>query len=434
MTHAADGMPGRNADDTFAAVCPTPDLAEPGSPPASADAPVAAVERLTLLDALRGFALAGVLLANLRDYSLYGLLDDDRRAQLATAPWDHWLDAAVDLLVSGKAMTLFALLFGVGFALQLSRTPDAAGRWRFARRMLALFALGTLHAWLFWWGDILRYYALLGLLLLACHRWPARWLVWSGLFVTLLATSLLHPFMTGWSSRFGDGAAIAARALEAFSHGDWLQVVQANFARDVYWHLATWSLVFFTLGRLLLGAGIGRAGWLTAAAAHRRQWLAVLRWCLPLGLLLTLFFLLQDRGLVARWMFGLEGMPARMLSRLLRNTAYLATGLGYLAAFVLAWLQPRWRSRLALFAPLGRMALTHYVTQTVVGVWLFYGMGLGIGPRFGIPGVLLAFALVFAAQLWISRWWLARFRFGPLEWAWRSLTYLRPQPMRMAQA
>lgn len=432
MTHAPDGLPGRDADDAYAAVRPA--VVSAGSPRVAADAPVATVERLTLLDALRGFALAGVLLANLRDYSLFGLLDDDRRATLATVAFDRWLDPAIDVLVSGKAMTLFALLFGVGFALQLSRAPEAAGRWRFARRMLVLFGIGTLHAWLFWWGDILRYYALLGLLLLACHRWPARRLLWSGLFVTLLATSLAHPFMAGWSSRFGDGAAIAARALDAFSSGDWVQVVRANFARDVQWHLATWSLVFFTLGRLLLGAGIGRMGWLTDAEAHRRRWRSMLLWCLPLGLLLTLFFLVQDRGLLPRWMFGLEGTPARMLSRALRNAAYLATGLGYLAAFVLAWLRPRWRERLALFAPVGRMALTHYVTQTVVGVWLFYGMGLGIGPRFGIPGVLAAFAVVFAAQVWLSRWWLARFRFGPLEWAWRSLTYLRPQPMRMAAA
>ena len=405
-----------------------------GTGPASAPAPVAARDRLGLLDALRGFALAGVLLANLRDFSLFGLLDGAGRAALATAAWDRWLDPLIDGLVGGKAMTLFALLFGVGFALQLPADADRAARSRFARRMAGLLGFGLLHAWLFWWGDILRYYALLGLLLLACHRWPARRLAWSGLFVTLLATSLVQPFMAGWPSRFGDGEAIAARALAAFAHGDWRQVVGANFAYDAYVHMSAWSLVFFTLGRLLLGAGIGRSGWLTAAEAHQRRWRAVLHGCLPAGLLLTAFLLAQDHGLVPRWMFGLEGMPARMLSRFLRNVAYLATGLGYLAAFVLAWQRPRWRRRLELFAPVGRMALTHYLAQTVVGVWLFYGIGLGIGPRFGIPGALLAFVLVFAVQLRLSRWWLARYRFGPLEWLWRSLTYARPQPWRLAPA
>jgi uncharacterized protein len=401
-----------------------------GSPPA----PVAQRDRLELLDALRGFALAGVLLVNLRDYSLYALLDDAQRTALASAGWDRWLDPLIDGLVGGKAMTLFALLFGVGFALQLPADADPTAQRRFARRMVVLLGFGLLHAWLFWWGDILRYYALLGLLLLACRRWPASWLVAAGLFVALLATSLVQPFMSGWSARFGDGDAILARAQAAFAHGDWPDALAANFAYDVHLRVTGWSLVFFTLGRLLLGAGIGRSGWLFAPEAYQEQWRRVLLFCLPLGVLLTAMLLLQDHGLLPRWRYGLDGMPARMLSRFLRNAAYLLTGLGYLAAFVLAWLQPRWRRRLGVFAPVGRMALTHYVGQTVAGMALFYGLGVGIGPRFGIVGVLAAFVPIFCAQLWLSRWWLARYRFGPLEWFWRSLTYAQRQPWRQSIA
>lgn len=405
------------------------------APAVATVAPTGAGERLILLDALRGFALAGVLLANLRDFSLYGLLDDAARGALPTAAFDAWADAALDVLVGGKAMTLFALLFGVGFALQLQRAGNnARARTRFARRMLILLGFGLLHAWLLWWGDILRYYALLGLLLIPLARWRARSLVLLGLFVTLLLTSLVQPLMGGWSARFGDGDALRADALAAFWHGDWGAWLRTNFAYDLYMHVSAWSLVFFTLGRLLLGAGLGRGGWLLEPARHRTQWTRLLWTCLPAGLALTLAYALQDRELIARWTFGVEPMPARMVSRFLRNAAYLLTALGYLSAFVLAWLQPRGQRALAWFAPMGRMALTHYIAQSVAGIALFYGVGLGLGPRFGMPAVIGAFVLIFALQAWLGRWWLARYRFGPLEWLWRSLTYRRRQPLRLAAA
>ncbi|MFT3763841.1 MAG: DUF418 domain-containing protein [Pseudoxanthomonas sp.] len=393
--------------------------------------PVSERERLPLLDALRGFALAGVLLANLREFSLFSLIDDVQRAALPTAALDHWLGPLLDALVGGKAMTLFALLFGVGFALQLQRGADGSGaRLRFARRMVVLLVFGLLHAWLLWWGDILRYYAILGLLLLACAGWPARRLILAGLFVTLLATSLLQPFMAGWPARFGDGDVLRVQAVAAFAGNDWRAALRANFSYDVHLHATAWSLVLFTLGRLLLGAGFGRGGWLSQPQAYRRQWCHLLVACLPTGLLLTAFLLLRDEGLMPDGMLGLEGMPARMLSRLLRNAAYLLTGLGYLSAFVLVWLQPHCQRGLRALVPVGRMALTHYVGQTVVGVALFYGVGLGIGPRLGVLGILVAFVLIFGLQIAASHWWLARYRFGPLEWLWRCLTYGRLQPWR----
>lgn len=395
-------------------------------------APVRENDRLSLLDALRGFALAGVLLANLRDYSLYGLLDEEARGSLATAGWDRWLDPLIDGLVGGKAMTLFALLFGVGFALQLQRMGDG-GRGRFARRMWVLLGFGLLHAAL-WWGDILRYYALFGLLLLLCARWRARALVIAGLFVSLLATSLVQPLMQGWSRRFGDGDAIVTQFLAAAGGGDWMALLRANFDYDLYVHGTAWSLVFFTLGRLLLGAGIGSSGWLHAPQAHLPGWRRLLWSSLPAGLFLTVYFLLRDHGIADGPLLDLDGMPERMASRFLRNAAYLLTGLGYLSAFVLAYQHPAWKRRLDLFAPVGRMALTHYLSQTFVGVLLFYGIGAGLGPRYGIPGALFAFAAIFALQLTLSRWWLVRYRFGPFEWAWRSLTYGRRQPWRLALA
>ena len=136
-------------------------------------------------------------------------------------------------------------------------------------------------------------------------------------------------------------------------------------------------------------------------------------------------------------MFG-ESLPwlatdaGRNVLRLMRNATPLAMGLLYLAGFVLLFRRAAWARALGLLAPLGRMALTNYLAQTVIAVGLFYGVGLGIGPRFGLVGTLVFCVLILVAQIVASRWWLARYRFGPAEWAWRSLTYGQRQPMRRA--
>ena len=134
-----------------------------------------------MLDALRGFALFGVLLVNLRDLSLFGFLSETARAGLVTARSDHWLDLAMTALVDVKAFTIFTVLFGVGFAMQAQRASAAgADMSRYVRRLLVLLAIGLLHAYLLSWGDILRLYALLGLLLLPVARLRARAWPFSG--------------------------------------------------------------------------------------------------------------------------------------------------------------------------------------------------------------------------------------------------------------
>ena len=129
-----------------------------------------------------------------------------------------------------------------------------------------------------------------------------------------------------------------------------------------------------------------------------------------------------------------DTLPGRFASEMFRNTAVLALGLAYMAVFVAVFSIPLARRGLRQLAPVGRMALSNYLMHSLVGIAVFYGIGLGIGPRHGLQGVLVAFVLLFAVQIGLSRWWLARFRFGPVEWVWRSLTYRQRQPMRIAIA
>lgn len=392
-------------------------------------APVADAQRHEVLDALRGLALFGVLLVNLRDFSLYALMPDADRAALPTAAWDRVLDVAMAALVDVKSATLFAMLFGVGFALQMQRAAgDPSAVRRYLRRLLLLLIIGIAHAWLLWWGDILRYYAALGLLLLPLGHASPRRLALTGLAVALFALPLLRPLIPPLLPRVAPAAEAAAAAFAAFSAPDAGAALTANIDYDLRMRVANWSLAFFVLGRLLLGAALGFAGVLQEPQRYTRFWRRVLSACLPLGAALTAGVLLRDHGLLFAdgWW---SGTAARNVSSIARSASSIALALAYMALVVLAW-QTRARRLLGAFAPVGRMALTHYLGQSLLGASLFYGAGAGLGPRYGLVGTVAAAVALFALQTWLSRWWLRRFRFGPAEWAWRSLTYGRRQPLR----
>lgn len=388
-------------------------------------------ERIVLLDALRGFALFGVLLVNLRDLTLFGFLSQADRNSLGTARLDHWLDLLMAAVVDVKAFTIFTVLFGIGFALQAQRV-HAAGRTmsRYVRRLIILFAIGLVHAYLFWWGDILRHYALLGLFLLPLGRLKPRTLAALGVFVAILLTPFLRTPMAALLPAIAPADAANADALHAFQGASLTNMLRANFAHDIWTRISAWGLPFYVLGRLLIGAALGKSQVLWESEKYRRFWVRMVMILLPLGAALTAFVMLRDNGA-----FGpIEGWwrtePARIIVRIARSGASVALGLSYIAIFVLLFQRPWWRRRLQSLAPIGRMALTNYLLQTVLAIGLFYGVGFGIGPRFGLVGLVLIALLIFAVQMILSRWWLERFHFGPLEWLWRSLTYGNAQPLR----
>lgn len=396
--------------------------------------PTAAGERLSLLDALRGFALTGVLLANLNSFTLYEYLDPAQRAALPTAEFDDRARLGLILLVSRKFLTLFSLLFGLGFAVQLMRAEargaDAVPL--YVRRLGVLLAIGVAHATLLWWGDILRFYAVLGLALLPFRRASSRTLLVTGLALATVGWPLLGALADGvagaWPARVPPRASAYAQTLAVFSAGGYADIVRRNPVHDALELAYFWYLPFFVFACFLLGFWAGRRRLFHEPERQRTLLRRIFVGGLALGLAGNAMNVRQplERALVESGPLGLA------VVRGLTIAGAIALGVAYATGFALLFLRPWWRRRLQALAPVGRMALTNYLAQTLVCVPIFYGFGLGVGPRYGIPGRLAAFVVLFGAQVAVSRWWLARFRFGPLEWAWRSLTYGRRQPMRAA--
>lgn len=387
------------------------------------DTPTPARERFELIDALRGFALFGVLLVNLESFSLYDLLPDDRAQALTATLLDRKLDWFADTFVSGTAITLFSLLFGVGFSLQMRRgDDDPRVTRRYLRRLLVLLGIGLLHA-LLWWGDILRYYAVLGMLLVPLWRLRASTLAWVGALLVVAAPLALQPWLPGLLPKQISIAESAARSLAAFGGHDWGETFRANMERALRMLVAVWILPTYVLGRLMIGVALGRSGRLQEAHRHLAFWRRLL---LAMLVLSALAVLVPMHPAVARenilpWPGGQAG---KWLLHALRQAQPLCLGLGYMAGFVLLYQHPTTRRGLAWLAPIGRMALTNYLSQTVIAIALFYGIGFGLGPV-GPSRITATAIVIFTVQALVSTWWLARHRQGPVEWLWRRLTYGR---------
>ncbi len=410
------------------------------------DAPVPASERVAALDVLRGFALLGIFIMNMPGFahSLFAAPKQEQRT----------IDAVVatlrDLLFAGKFNLLFGLLFGIGFTLQMARLerderaraarlgrtadPDRPAH-VYVRRLGFLLAVGLIHAIVFWPGDVLVVYAVLGFALLPAMRLSDRTLV-ALLVVCLLAPTMLEalrPLL--FSSRTETVAAFQYGQWQAsndlaFGHGSFRDAA-VETARLFAWSytspLGLYSYAAFYIQMatgILAGLIVGRGGWLqrrptrTSLARLQRSLVAIM---LCAGLASVSASLATNVDQEAESVL-LVAVLARTWGRAALAAFYAITVLRLVGGDA----PPRWLRPLALA---GRMPLTNYLMQTALGTFVFYGWGLGWWDRVGAASEsLLAIGLFLVVQLPLSAWWLSRHRFGPLELAWRRFTYGRTGP------
>jgi uncharacterized protein len=390
---------------------------------------------LLTLDVLRGLAMFGVILSNFNDsYGAYGT----HRSPLDAAFF--WIQA---WLVQNRFYTLLAFLFGVGFAIQIIRAEERGQRIVsvYLRRAAVLFVIGLIHGVFIWDGDILSTYALCGATLLLFRKLSTRQLFAAALAVMILVRYVVFLLLRALGMMPPGPVFPITDAGAIYTHGDYAQVVQLQFHKMMDM-LA--SLPFgryeFALALMIAGLAVGRSGILRNLRERKRVlwrtvWLSAMY--LPIGIYV-------GRGLqqwwppLTRWPLSIHDakfwhprIAVIFVPSILAEWAQAAIYACLMTFYTLRHPQARINRWLAA---VGRMALTTYLTQSVVGVLIFYGYGLGLYGRVPYTPMFFLAITVFALQIAASVWWLRHFEFGPVEWLWRSLTYGRRMPFRKVAA
>lgn len=399
--------------------------------------PVAPGERIGALDALRGFALFGILIINMRLFTGWAYMPADLRAA-GTGPADLTARFLHDFLFFHKFYSLFALLFGIGFALQLAsarRRDDSSFAATFARRMVLLFGFGLLHLSIYEW-DILHLYAICGLVLLLFRNTRGRTLLCTGALLIVVAPVVLRWMIVSSGGdldpqaaiiRWGE-AVLADRGVDdrpwtwlVQTTGTWGELFRYNLYNPLYRiaDVIERGFLFQIFGTFLVGLWVGQR----LALGRLLDEVRLLWGTVVAGLMI---------GLPANWAAAdlIRAGVAPYSRESLLVEIWFAVGvtplsLAYAAAFGLLWRTRVGRIATSWMAPAGRTALTSYMGQSVICILLFYGVGFGLaGSVFPARWTWIA-AVIFAGQALLSAIWLRRFAYGPIEWVWRRATYLR---------
>jgi uncharacterized protein len=397
--------------------------------------PIAADERVVLLDVIRGFTLYGVLLANTVPwYSGWALLPKAETAA-RTGISEEIALAFLTVFISRKSQTLLTCLFGLGFAMQLVRAEARGeqGTWLFLRRLAGLLLIGAAHAAFVWWGDVLWGYALTGGTLLLFRTRStlalvvlAIALVFVPKFVVLVPA--VSAFLDSINLSPADRAAFDAELLGVIRGQDYVGLVRMQLQRAFFqFGRHAPEYLPWMIGHFLLGFAAGRSHVLERAATHLRAWRKILAWGVALGLAGGAASAVKGYFVRHGWTPSTRWKAALVVPE---EVAILAMASAYVAALALLMQSPKWQRRLILLAPAGQMALTTYLSQSVIMTFLFYGWGLGLIGTCGPATCIAMTVAVFAVQLALARVWLARFRFGPMEWVWRTITYGKAPPLR----
>lgn len=428
--------------------------------------PVADTERLVGMDIARGFALLGIFMVNIQTFGEpFGrfLMPGPEAGGVLTSAC-YYLGR---IFCEGKFYPLFSMLFGMGMMLQMSGVERRGGRFAplYLRRLAILMVIGFLHATLLWYGDILFFYSICGLILFLCRRFEGRWLLLAGVVMIALSTFMVGAM--GALGAFGNqraqmnapitivdvqqdvaaGGAAApsspfARWLKAYGnreiqggpeHPLYIELEtrayrDGGFLDALGFRVVTWLafLVMMLLGMgwhiagmFFIGAAMIKLGVFAPGAAAVRTRLLVIGLVigLPGSILASVVPMMGDGMLLAAAPLVLTFICGPLLS-----LTYLMIAVRIAATATL-------RPLAAMFAATGRMALTNYLMQTIIATSVFYWWGFAQFGQWTRPERCAFVLAVFVAQCVFSVIWMRLFRFGPMEWVWRSLTYLRREPM-----
>jgi uncharacterized protein len=406
--------------------------------------PITSSKRIDLVDALRGFAIFGIFMVNMP-----GMFKPAVELIMLPSLGNGTLDVAAHSLImfffTGKFFVLFSLLFGFGFYIFLHKDgePTRESVKLFRKRVFWLLLFGLLHVILFWEGDILVYYALFGFLLILFRKSSIKKIVvWTVIFmlipivvvglVSLLSILLasnevaLAAFEQGNQEQLMATQDLIERAYLAYRSGSYSEVISMNWEQ---WLFMLSGILFFyptCMALFLVGLLIGRIGLFANYQEHLPFFKKVFWITLPIGIVCNLLLILSivnfNPGVIDGWAFigrtfGIIGGVVMMCT--------------YVSGFIMLYSQGTFRRLFNGFSYVGRMALTNYITHSVISLLLFRSGLFGLFGHVEVWQSILLVLVIFSIQIVFSKWWLRQFKFGPLEWLWRSLTYGKIQHMRI---
>jgi uncharacterized protein len=397
--------------------------------------PVSLSERSDILDVLRGFALLGVLLDNIFGFTGWGFMTMAQREALSTWPADG-IAAMFELaFIKGKFYSLFSLLFGIGFSIILIRNEQRGTNPLkvFYRRLFFLMLFGIAHLFFLWDGDILLLYALLGLLLPLFRKCSNKaLLIWA---IVLIASPIIIDVIkvlldvkTGaFLKELGQASdkklgipTDDSVSYYLFKQGSGWQEWRSWQAGGFYYRYAyiiESNRIPKVLGMFLLGFYAGRKMIYANLDKYTTVLKKIRRWGFIVGIPASLamaWFEIDDSSIPH---------PAGLLDTLSYALGVVPLSMAYVSWICLHWNRKNANSKWKVLAPVGRMALTNYLMQTILCIIIFYGVGFGFGGNIG-PVLFFPVALcIYAMQILYSNLWFRYFNYGPFEWIWRMLTY-----------
>lgn len=378
--------------------------------------PVPSRDRLFAVDVMRGFALLGIFAVNVMafQYGVYGEPD------YPYGTIDEVAEFVITVSAQGSFYPLFSALFGFGAIMMMERAEVKGINFTrlFTRRLAILLLIGFVHLYFIWEGDILLQYGLTGfVLLLFRNRKPGVLLLWA--FALMAVVSFLYYDPSGQSTPY----TVIMKADEVYASASYMDDVIYRFTDgpmpllDGFYTILTFvSGVIVVLPHFLFGAYVAKKKWLHKIQSHAK----ILKWIMAVTLLI--------------------GLPLKMSPYLIADTPLtfvLQYAIGgplvaafYITAIALLSARKRWRKLLNPLSYVGRLSLSQYLFQSVVATTIFYGFGFGLYGKLGLFLGLILVLLIYTVQIVLSRQWLKKFRYGPVEWLWRSATYGEVQPFR----
>ena len=399
--------------------------------------PVSLSDRIISLDVLRGFAVLGILIMNVQSFSMISAAYINPDAYGDLSGLNKWAWIFSHIFADLKFMTIFSILFGAGIIL-FSGNVEAKGyspAKLHYRRMFWLFIIGMMHAYLLWYGDILVCYALCALLVFLFRKKSPKTLLILGL-ITVSVASLLY-LMSGFSMQFWPPEAIentmkgwkpaadlVQREVQAYQ-GGWLEQMSKRVPGSL--SMQTFLFLFYTSwragGMMLIGMALYKWDILSAARSTKFYLVSII-----VGFIIGLPLIIS--GVVKNFASGwtLEFSMFFGFQYNYWGSAFMA--LSYISIIMLICKSSILQKLKSVLAAVGRMAFTNYLLQTIICTTIFYGHGFGLYGKVERFTLLLIVLGIWILQLIISPIWLRYFRFGPLEWLWRCLTYWKIQPFK----